>query len=573
MGKFIDKSIKDVISELNSSYFLPDIQREYVWLNKHKERKIELLFDSILRGYPIGSFLFWKLSKNDIETDRNAKENSEKLNFQLYKFIERYDERRPHNEKVNIEQVEANNITIVLDGQQRLTSLYIGLKGSRTLRKPYYSPQSPNAYEERKLFINLRHNPTYDNPDDNYSFEFRNDIPQPDPSNFWFKVGDILNIKSILSYARDNDLSDAEAAILERLKNAICTESLISYFEETDKNLDKVLQIFIRVNSGGTVLSYSDLLMSLLTANFSSDIRGQMEMFVDKIREEGFAVFGRDQILKTSLMLTDSDHIFQLKNFNKGNINKIEAQWEDIIDKILSSVGIVKDLGYQNQLSSAYIITVIAYYLYKHNLEYKNISDADKQAILQFIQNAQITSYFSVSLDSKLSIVIKCMKDASSFSQFNDNIRDTLSNPLRITDADVNDMINVQYGAPSTLPILQILYPHLDYKDSKFHIDHIYPKSRFNEGNKDLPIECYNRANYLFNLQLLEGSINNAKRAKDPEVWLREYFNDDIDRMNDYKKRNYIDETFELQWSNIKDFEEKREKNLLDKLKEIFGFK
>ena len=59
-------------------------------------------------------------------------------------------------------------------------------------------------------------------------------------------------------YCRENDLDDMEADILEKLKNVICTERLISYFEETEKSLDKVLKIFIRVNSGGTKLSYSD---------------------------------------------------------------------------------------------------------------------------------------------------------------------------------------------------------------------------------------------------------------------------------------------------------------------------
>lgn len=58
MGQFKDITIKEVIEEINVSYFLPDIQREYVWLDRVAEKKIEQLFDSILRNYPIGSFLF-----------------------------------------------------------------------------------------------------------------------------------------------------------------------------------------------------------------------------------------------------------------------------------------------------------------------------------------------------------------------------------------------------------------------------------------------------------------------------------------------------------------------------------
>ncbi len=63
MSMFLDKTIKEVVDELNGRYFLPDIQREYMWLKKADEKKIEQLFDSILRGYPIGSFLFWRTKR------------------------------------------------------------------------------------------------------------------------------------------------------------------------------------------------------------------------------------------------------------------------------------------------------------------------------------------------------------------------------------------------------------------------------------------------------------------------------------------------------------------------------
>ncbi|QTO93491.1 DUF262 domain-containing protein [Helicobacter pylori] len=133
MSMFLDKTIKEVVDELNGRYFLPDIQREYVWLQNADEKKIEQLFDSILRGYPIGSFLFWKLPKEDIA--KSDEQDSDKLNFQLYQFITNYDERKSHNEKIRIEQIKRDDLYIVLDGQQRLTSLYIGLKGTRTLKK------------------------------------------------------------------------------------------------------------------------------------------------------------------------------------------------------------------------------------------------------------------------------------------------------------------------------------------------------------------------------------------------------------------------------------------------------
>ncbi|GAA9947682.1 hypothetical protein VN0905_11650 [Helicobacter pylori] len=111
MGVFLDNSIKNVVDELNVRYFLPDIQREYVWLKKADEKKIEQLFDSILRGYPIDSFLFWKLQKEDIAKSNEQDEN--KLNFQLYQFLTNYDERKPHNEKIYIEQISRDDLCIV----------------------------------------------------------------------------------------------------------------------------------------------------------------------------------------------------------------------------------------------------------------------------------------------------------------------------------------------------------------------------------------------------------------------------------------------------------------------------
>lgn len=571
MGQFRDVSIKNVIEELNQSYFLPDIQREFVWLRKANEKKIEQLFDSILRGYPIGSFLFWKLKKNDIETNKDAKEDSDKLNFQLYKFIENYDERKTHNDKVNIEQINADDLSIVLDGQQRLTSLYIGLKGTRTLKKPKAWWDNPNAFEEKQLYINLRYQPQEENPDDNFEFEFhkKRSTPKIDEKNYWFKVGEILSIGSIVGYARDNNLSDPEAEILEKLKDAFCTKSLISYFEETEKNLDKVLKIFIRVNSGGTQLSYSDLLMSILTANFSSDIRDLMNKFVDSVRDQGFGVMGRDQVLKTCLLLTESNHIFQLKNFSKSNINKIEADWVKITETIFKAIKLLQEFGYTNRLSSAYILSIVAYCIFRK----ENYSQDDKEQMLNFVRNAQITSYFTTSLDGKLEVAAKTLRDSDNFKDFNEKLSNSKVQPLKISGDDVERMLDFQYGNPAVLPILQILYPNLDFKNSTFHIDHIYPKSKFNVKNQSLPIEFQGKANFLYNLQLLQGDENLAKKAKDPEIWLTEHYQADTEKIKAYKERNYIDTNFDLTWQEIAAFEKQRSEKLKLQLETIFGLK
>ncbi len=560
MGVFLDKSIKDVVDELNARYFLPDIQREYVWLKKADEKKIEQLFDSILRGYPIGSFLFWKLQKEDIAKDES---DSDKLNFQLYQFITNYDERKPHNEKMRIEQIRRDDLYIVLDGQQRLTSLYIGLKGTRTLKKKNAKINNPNAYEEKRLYLNLKYQPNMDNPEDNYQFEFHAKTPENDKEHWWFKVGDILELESVWNYACKNRIEGNALDLLEKLNKAFHTDQLISFFEEKEKNLNKVLNIFIRVNSGGEKLSYSDLLMSILTASFSSDIREKMNELVDALKDKGFPNVGKDQVLKTCLLLIGKDTTFELKNFNKKNIKEIEENWEKITESIYNAAKLLKNFGYVGYLGSAYILSSLAYF-YFLNLK---MDDNDKKQALKFVRNAQITSYFSSTTDTKLSTIAHNIKEARTFEAFNHNLAKHQTWPLKITNDAIEDMIYSSSDA-RVLPILQILYPNLNYETTTFHIDHIYPKSKFNEKNKKLDKDFYKCGNHLYNLQLLEGKENSAKKDKDPEVWLKEEYKDD-QAIEEYKKRNYIDPTLKLEWENIKEFRKTREKAIIEKLKEV----
>ncbi len=412
------------------------------------------------------------------------------------------------------------------------------------------------------MYLNLKHQPNMDNPEDNYEFEFHAQKPENDKEHFWFKVGDILELKSVINYAREHELGGEESALLENLKNAFCTEKLISFFEETEKDLDKVLNIFIRVNSGGVKLSYSDLLMSILS--FSSDIRERMKELVDALKDQGFSNMGRDQVLKTCLLLVGSNTEFKLKNFNKPNIKKIEDNWEKITDSIYDAAKLLETFGYANYLGSAYILSSLAYFYFLNS----KMNENDKEQALKFVRNAQITSYFTSSTDTKLNIIAHSMKDAPTFESFNHNLAKHEKNPLKITNDAIEEEVMCLSSHVRVFPILQILYPNLKHKTTTFHIDHIYPKSKFNEKNKKLDKDFYKCGNYLFNLQLLEGQENSSKKDKDPEVWLKEEYKDNQQAIEEYKKRNYIDPNLKLEWENIKEFREKREEAIIKRLKE-----
>ncbi|WP_242440193.1 DUF262 domain-containing protein [Helicobacter pylori] len=413
--------------------------------------------------------------------------------------------------------------------------------------------------------MNLKHQPSMDNPEDNYQFEFHAKTPENDKEHFWFKVGDILELKNVWNYAQEHNLKGDRLKLLETLNKAFHDKQLISFFEETEKNLNKVLNIFIRVNSGGVKLSYSDLLMSILTASFSSDIREKMNELVDTLKDKGFPNVGKDQVLKTCLLLIGKDTTFELKNFNKKNIKEIEENWEKITYSIYNAAELLETFGYANYLGSAYILSSLAYFYFLN----PKMNENDKKQARKFVRNAQITSYFTPSTDTKLNNIANSMKDAQTFESFNHNLAKHQTWPLKITNDMIEEMVLYsQYGNSQVFPILQILYPHLKYKTTTFHIDHIYPKSKFKKENKKLNKDFYKWGNYLFNLQLLEGTENKVKKNKDPESWLKEKYKDE-QAIEEYKKRNYIDPTLKLEWENIKEFREKREEAIIKTLKEV----
>lgn len=130
-------TIAEVIKDISASrYVLPSIQREFVW----GTTQIERLFDSLMQGYPIGAFLFWEITKNHYG------------DYHFYRFLDHYHERNSrHNPKANL--TGEDHIMAVLDGQQRLTSLYIGLKGSYAYKLPYKQWKNDDAFPKRKLML------------------------------------------------------------------------------------------------------------------------------------------------------------------------------------------------------------------------------------------------------------------------------------------------------------------------------------------------------------------------------------------------------------------------------------
>lgn len=570
-------TIKEAIDNVHKkNYLLPAIQREFVWSTD----QIERLFDSLMRDYPISSFLFWEVDKQNIS------------NFQFYEFVREYHERdNTHNPKADING--ENGTTAILDGQQRLTSLYIGLKGTYAYRLPRKRWDNDSAFPKRKLCLNLLSRA--ENADYVYDFKFltKREQQQSDGGHFWFVVGDILDlekpadinkylIKNGLLKVEDDKAEFANEA-LYKLWEVIHKNKSINFFLEKGESLDKVLNIFIRVNSGGTQLNYSDLLLSIATAQWKEkDAREEITSFVDEVNAvgDGFNI-NKDFVLKSCLVLSGfKDIAFKVDNFNQANMLAIEKKWEGITKAIKLSFVLLASLGYHREtLTSNNALIPIAAYLYKigspDGFPESKKYHSDRAKIFKWLVMVLLKRTFSGQPDNVLRPIRDVIDNAKDGFPFDEIVIKLKGSPKAISfdDDEVHNLLYYQYAQAYTYSALSLIYPSLDFRN-KFHQDHIFPKKLFTEkklrkfGLNEDDIEFYlKNYNCLANLQLLEGIPNQEKSGTDFDDWIKEKYPSKNDRKA-YMERHYIPDVG-LAMENFREFILEREKLIVSAFKEL----
>ena len=576
-------TVKEAVENIDQKrYLLPAIQREVVW----DVEQIERLFDSLMRDYPIGSFLFWQVER------KNAG------NFQFYEFMREYHERdNSHNAKANVHGKD--DVTGILDGQQRLTALYLGLKGTyadKELRKRW---DNPHAFPKRRLYLNLVAPAKNDKGDMIYNFIFLTDeeAKESPKDTFWFRVGDILDIKNqsgVNKFLIKNKLmnrpegeSEFANETLFKLWSVVHDAKVINYFLEKDESLDKVLNIFIRVNSGGTILSYSDLLLSIATAQWKKlDAREEITAFVDELNNIGSGFnFDKDFILKSCLVMGDFNEIaFKVDNFNKSNMLKIENEWADITSALRHAVTLLSSFGYnRDRLTSNNAVIPIAYYLLKKENP-KNYVEAskfrdDREIVRHWLVLSLVKRVFGGVPDMVLRPIREILrKQNHSFPL--DEITDKFKGPnksMQVTEDDIENLLLSRYGQGYTFSTLSLLYPTLDYRN-KFHIDHICARSLFTRaklvkrGIRDGDLDFYMESvDGLPNLQLLEGIPNQEKSDSEFEKWLKKTCTTKPARA-DFFAKHFIPDS-DLSLENFREFYNERKTLLKEKLAEILKVK
>ena len=574
-------TVKEAITSIqNQEYILPAIQREFVWNTK----QIELLFDSILRDYPISTFLFWKVKAENV------------TKFKFYRFLPHFHQRdKKHNDPAELSGDKDR--FAILDGQQRLTSLYLGLKGSYAYKLSNYKMKSDHAFPKRHLYINLL-NPSED-IDLLYDFRFLSDqdiskFTELFPDRYhWFKVGQILEFSDfpdIFKYIAEHSLMDTSRYSADQTKFSSDTLSklyqyfnineIINFYLEKSDELDKVLHIFIRVNSGGTKLSYSDLLLSIATAQWKDkDARDIIHKFVDQINaiDPGFNV-NKDLVLKSCLVLTDLKDIkFKVDNFSSENMSIIESDWDNIAKSLNLAIQLIASYGFNDKTLTAYnAIIPIAYFIKKNNIGDELLHSSsqleNRKLLKEWLVRALLKKVFGGTPDNLYPTYRNIISE--NLGQFPlqkliEKYKGT-NKSLSFDEETLEHLLNTQYGSAFAYMVLSLLYP-LNH-NYKFHQDHIHPKKYFNHrelmklGIEDEVIRNQYLSNYnsIGNLQLIQETENLEKNATSFSSWLSSNYTGE--NLTNYKNMHFIPVDNDLSMGSFLEFYKSRRATLKAKL-------
>lgn len=555
---YVNFTIKNLIKKIdNNEYVLPALQREFVW----KPEQIERLFDSIMKGYPIGSFLFWNVQNENINK------------YEFYNILKEYHQRDArHNTKINISHKDS--VTAILDGQQRITSIYIALKGTYSYKIKGAWKNNDNAYPSRQLYLNIV-SPNLDtNKDVQFDFRFLTNEEAEDftEDTLWYPVSDILQFEvgemfTVIARYQElyrknfpNESVEKTSYIMNSLGtlHQMMEKDILAYYEENSQEIDKVLDIFIRMNSGGTTLTYSDLLLSLATAKWQNlNAREEIYSLVDELNMIGNGFnFNKDNILKAALVLTDKKNIkFRASNFDKQTTNLIETNWEKTKKAISLAVNLLSNFGFNGDtLIANSVIIPVVYYLYKIDCP-NNYLEADRylndrNKIKYFVQISLLKRIFGGTPDSILLKMRENMQDLSEGFPLSKllKVRDT-NKSLILTDEDIDYLLDTKIGKYS-FTLLSVIFPAIDLKN-KFHQDHIFPSSKY-KNKKNLREIGYSEEEITFivehidtivNLQLLEGIPNTEKNNKYFDDWVLKRYNSN-EELDYYLNRNLLNKVY-----------------------------
>lgn len=492
-------SIMDIVDEINrGNILLPMIQRPFVWLKD--EERITKLFDSVIKKFPIGIILLYQ-KPDDLS--------------QIFgrKFFDKIDANTKFEEYTT--EVREGQI-LVLDGHQRLQSLYLGVVGG-PLDGKY-------LYHDVFFFRNER-------PISEVSFKFfksdKKVIVDNNGESLYIRFAKVIDIARKISRLSPHRREQEKKTILEDLKKLIKPfkplsekdyDYIYSYISETISNSlffkpdphifhyelitgrkfdDDILEMFVRFNQGGVPLTKSDLIFSTLRPHWR-DIGKEFEDLAEKIEID------KDMLLKTLIVVSGLPADAKLQDVKK-QIKKLKDNYDEF-EKVMEQFHdeIRKHTERHERIYKKYNFLIpVVYYFYKNRKKLENIKKSSVQTnILEYILIIVYNS--SLRSDSHLNEIIKIIKAEKTGRFPFDKIKKYLNSKgtkTKIDGASLNE------DPILTFSLIQRNNWNPLYYKNKLHIDHIFPQSI----EKYLPKELGSFVDSIYNKYVVFAGDNIRK--------------------------------------------------------------
>ena len=544
----IMKAMRDIHS---GALVLPGIQRDFVW----EPERIYALLDSILRGYPFGTLLYW-----------NTKQR-----VQFRGFTDAWAESfRP---TFDVKQ-EGKKATLVLDGQQRLQSLYLAIMGS---------------YDHQVLYFDLLSGEDGEDVSEaKYYFEFLS-ADEAEQRNggehaiqLWVRLHDVVSIQSykyltakaahyqqIVGVAADREEGQRLAENLSNLYFAFNVEELLTFFtidpeygeDSQSTSLDEVLEIFVRVNSGGEVLTKSDLMFSLMQLKWegAADLIADL---CDSLNDRGRFEFDKDFVLKCALVCTGQGARYEVAKLRKeGVLDGIREAFPRISGALIACVDFIVNTArfHDGRILGSYNTLIpFAYYCYLQGGKLPK-DESTRLAMNQALYLALMTRALSRYADYRIDRIVRDVLNPAHAARPG-------TFPLAETQAFVRDLEGVdgfddallQRNVPLLMNILEggTQLPE-GRRRHRPEYDHIFPQSRLRQRGY-----AEEMVNHYANFRLISKSENIWKRDEDPAPY--------FDTRPDVRRRYLVPREF-LTYEQYPQFIEARRELIWERMRTFLG--
>ncbi|HAL65764.1 MAG TPA: hypothetical protein DCP10_09380 [Bacteroidales bacterium] len=536
MGKIKPtQRIYDVVKDIKEDrYRLPSIQRSFVW----EEEKICKLMDSLMNDYPIGSFLVWKPNLE--------------FTIRTRKFTQDYN---TGESLISEEETLESLPYLVLDGQQRLQSLFLAFFGK---------------YNDKHLYFKIDSNPIEEENDLRYHFRFMN-IDQAEKDSHWLKPYEVINlsIEEISEYVDKHfgdDNEETKKVIKKNLSRFIrifnMDEKISIQDVKEDLPYNDVLEVFVRVNSGGIVLTKSDLLFSTVILH-SPEMEGKFIEVVDELNGRGEYDFNTDFLIKCSFVLLDKGAKYDIKKLRDGEfIRKLEDNFEKIRRALLSTVEFLKTdakILSKRFLKSELALIPIIDFIYRQPRQ--QIPEGETWKLRQYLYMSFFMRLYSYGADGKLDVIHKKIKESNLIKNF--PIEEISIYMEEKTGMNYDFSENMLYDLDLILNIIQGGVFEIPRKRGwSLERDHIFPRSILED--KRLPEELINSVG---NFRYIN-KIRNILKSNDLPEESTEFYGSDDPTLKDLfmkARDNLTEETF-------RNFVQKRKELIMSRVNEFLGF-